>query len=400
MEVFVYQRLAGGRVSGSISQNIRGLFMKIIKGALSIVITTILALTLTSCGSNKAVFKLNGIKVDSRDVDIFGYMYVVEHGIVDVDELDEIYDNGETYAEHYKADLEKEIVLSVLLSKEADDNKVVLSSGDKEKAKDNAAYLVDKLGEDKLKELSIERADVERIYEMRLRGSAYAASIGDEYADVLSSSSENIEGEVKASDEDGEKEDSKVLEENDDKASEASSSDASSDRYVRVLQVTFPTAVFDESGIVKTDKNGEIITVSNDEKEQMKTAAFEFSEKARNGEDIEKLLKNEPANVTGVERILKYSDLSEEYKDEVDSLSENKTSSVINGDYGYYVIKLLEKDDSEHAASIEQYEKQLKVVEAKNELYEKLLNTYVGNDKDYRNDELWEQVSIIEYAKK
>ncbi|MBR1597834.1 MAG: peptidyl-prolyl cis-trans isomerase [Lachnospiraceae bacterium] len=354
--------------------------MKMIKGVLSIIITAILALTLTSCGGNKAVFKLNGTKVDSRDVDVFGYMYVMEHGIVDVNELDEIYDNGETYAEHYKADLEKEIVLSVLLSKEADDNKVVLSSEDKEKAKNNAAYLVDKLGEDKLKEHSIEKSDVERIYEMRLRGSAYAASVGDKYADVLSSSSVNMKG--------------------DDKASEASLSGDSSDRYVRVFQVTFPTAVFDESGIVKTDKNGEIITVSNDEKEQMKTAASEFSEKAGNGEDIEKLLKNEPANVTGVERTLKYSDLSEEYKAAVDSLSENKTSSVINGDYGYYVIKLLEKDDAEHAAGIEQYEKQLKAIEAKNELYEKLLNTYVGSDKDYRNDELWEQVSIIEYAKK
>ena len=355
--------------------------MKMIKRVSCIVMTMMFLLSLTSCGNGKAVFTLDGTKIDRRDVDIFGYMYVMEHSLVDVEELEDIYEDGETYSEHYKNDLEKEIVLSVLLSKEADKNRIVLSSEDKDKADANAEKLLKKIGEDKLKELGIEKKDIVKLYEMRLCGNAYAASIGDEYADVLNGQSEGVDN---ASDNTHEEE-------------QQSTDNGTSDRYVRVFQVTFPIAELDSTGMVKTDNDGNLITVSVEEKEQMRSAALDFSEKAKSGEDFTALLNDQPVNVTGVERSLKYDDLSDEYKASVDSLSEDGVSGVIAGEYGYYVVKLLEKDDEEHAASIEQYEKQIKAVEAKDELYEKILNTYVGNDKGYRNDELWNEISIINY---
>ena len=353
--------------------------MRLIKRMTGILLSFIIMCTSTSCGfGGKAIFTLNNVKVERSDVDIFGFMYVMEHSMVSTDELNEYFENGETYAEHYKKELEEEIVLSVLLSKEADDNGVLLSKEDENKAKDNAARLVEMFGEDRLNELNIGQEDVEKIYEMRFRGDSYAASISENYSGMtgvqLESTSDNAPEEATAAPE-GEE----------------------NDRYVRVFQVTFPTVVFDASGMIKTDKNGELIKVSSEEAEKMKEAAEAFAEKAKSGENIESLLKAEPKEVTGVERTLKYSDLSNDYKASIDTLSETQVSNVILSDYGYYVVKMLEKNDEEHAASIESYENQLKAVEARDELYEKLLNVYVGDDKNYRNDKLWEEVSIKSY---
>ena len=330
--------------------------MRIIKGISAFILAAVMMITLSSCGKAKdVVFTLNGTKIYSKDVDIFAYMYVMEHSLVDADKLEDIYENGETYSEHYINDLEEEIVLAVLLSKEADENKVVLSDEDKDKAKVNADKLFERFGEEKLIDSGIEKADVEEIYEMRFRGDAYAASIGNEYADV------------------------------------------SDDRYIRVFQVTFPTVVLDDSGMVKSNKDGELIRISVGEMEQMKADAESFSEKGRSGEDIKALLKDEPESVTGVERTLKYEDLSEDYKKSVDKLSQGDVSEVINGDYGYYVIEMLNNDDKDHAASIDNYEKQVNAIAARDELYEKLLNSYVGKNQEYRNDKLWEEMSIRKY---
>ena len=366
--------------------------MKTVERISVLFMAVLLIAGLTACGKKSdVIYTLNGTTIDKKDVDIFGFIYVMEHSLVDSDKLNDIYDEGETYSEHYKNDLEKEIVLSVLLSKEADDNKVVLSSEDKEEAETKTEQLLSKFGESAFKEKNITKNDILKIYEMKLRANSYAGSIGDEYSDVLDKASDDNESQ-------GGNESDDVAdngsEENDNGISVDINED---DRYIRVFQVTFPTVILDDSGMIKTDKNGELIRISSEEIDEMKSAAEQFSENVRAGEDIEVLLKNEPVNVKGVERTLKYSDLSKEYKSAVDSLSKNEVSTVISGEYGYYVVKLLEENDEEHAENIKNYEKQVIVRNAKNELYEKLLNTYVGSDKGYRKDELWNEISIRTY---
>ena len=113
--------------------------MKKVRRILIVLISVVLVLGLTGCGKkNDAVFTLNGTTVDKKAVDIFGFIYVAEHSLVDYDQLSDVYEDGETYAEHYKNDLEQDIILSVLLNKEADDNKIVLSEEDKAKAEERA----------------------------------------------------------------------------------------------------------------------------------------------------------------------------------------------------------------------------------------------------------------------
>lgn len=355
--------------------------MRIIKRLSFILITAVLVMGLTACGKKKdLVFTLNGKQIDKKSVDVFGLIYVAEHSIVDSSRLNDVYEDGKTYSEYYKSDLEEEIVLSVLLSKEADDKKFSLSKEDKQEAENRADSLIEKLGEDGIKHFGIDRDDIVDVYRLKLHGNSYAASIGEDTGE------DNVDSDmVKDAGEDS-----------DDSVKESDGLHVE-DRYVKVFQVTFPTVVYDASGMIMTDREGELIRVSSGEMEEMKSAAEDFSEKAKEGEDVEKLLKDEPAAVKGVERVLKYEDISDDYKSELSKIKPGEVSSVIDGEYGYYVVKLLDPEDDEHAELINNYEVQKKTSEAKEKLYTKLFDTYVGADKNYRNDDIWNTVSINDY---
>ncbi|MCR5701560.1 MAG: peptidyl-prolyl cis-trans isomerase [Lachnospiraceae bacterium] len=320
-----------------------------------------LVMSLTGCGKNGAlVYTLNGEKVYRRQVDAYGLIYVFDHGINGDTKFEEYYEGFESYSEHYKNALENEIVTTVLLNKEAKNNGNKISSEQVTEAGKKAKALVDLYGEDRLKEYNLTLADIENIYEMII--------FADEYA--VESDEDKKEEKEEASDED--------------------------DRYVSVYQVTFPTVAFDDQGMVQSDSEGKLIQVSVDEMNKMKEAADAFAEKATSG-DIEKLADAEGNGVTGANKTLKYSDLTGEYKDVVDGLSENRVSKAFKGEYGYYVIKLLIKDDEDHSNLISKYEEQKKLAEDKKELSDKLLRKYVGDDKNYRKDKEWDTVKIENY---
>lgn len=354
--------------------------MKKVRHILVVLFSVALVLGLAGCGKkDDAVFTLNGTTVDKKDVDIFGFIYVMEHSLVDNDQLSDVYEDGDTYAEHYKNDLEQDIILSVLLNKEADDNKIVLSAEDKTKAEERADALATKVGSDRLKEAGIDKNDIKKIYEMRLHGYSYAASIGEYEADEAG----NVEN---------------AEESNEDEIADEASDGEDLDRYIRVFQVTFPTVVYDENGMLQTDSDGQLIRVSSEEMDNMRLSAESFSERVEEGEDIERLLKDEPVNVTGTERVLKYNDLSDDYKKAVSGLMPGAVSGVIPGEYGYYIVKMLDPADNEHAETIKNYEVQKESQEARQKLFDRLFDVYVGNDKGYRNDEMWDSISITDYT--
>lgn len=354
--------------------------MKKVRRILVVLFSVMFVLGLTGCGKKSdAVFTLNGTTVDKKDVDIFGFIYVMEHSIVDDAQLSDYYEYDETYAEHYKNDLEQDIILSVLLNKEADDNKIVLSSDDKKMAEERAEALVDIIGSDRLKNVGIDKNDIKKIYEMKIHGNSYAASIGE----YLPSEVGNKENTGENGKDDG---------------TADGNQDEEMDRYIRVFQVTFPTVILDEGGMVQTDSNGQLVRVSSEEIDNMKQSAESFSDRAVNGEDVEKLLKEEPANVTGDERVLKYNDLADEYKSAVDGLMPGAVSGVISGEYGFYVVKMLDPADNEHAETIKNYEVQKVGEEARQKLFNRLFDTYLSDEKDYRNDDLWDGISITDYV--
>jgi hypothetical protein len=55
---------------------------------------------------------------------------------------------------------------------------------------------------------------------------------------------------------------------------------------------------------------------------------------------------------------------------------------------------MLEEDDTEHGEKLDNYEAETAVGEKKDEALEKLLDTYAKDETEYRNEELWEEISF------
>lgn len=330
----------------------------------TIAIWMVLAVLLTACGAREEwVFSINGEKLYDKEVTIFGLIYAKEYHIVDADRLQEYYDEekGQTYAQFYKQGLKDEILSTVLLYREAKKDGCKLTKEEKEAAKADAEALVESYGDPWLEKKDVDVADVERIYEMKYLGDSYVESLSDDTGDQKETTEQP--------------------------------------RYVKVYQVTFPTVLADETGMVQSDSEGRIQKRSEDECQQIEAQAAAFAEQAQAGEDLETLLKDCDAAVTGMEKYLKYADLDPDYKKEIDRLATGEISNVIPSDYGYYVVKLLDQDAAEHAALLEKHEANSDTQQGRQELLSKLYATYVRPDQNYENEERWDTIRISYYIK-
>ena len=192
---------------------------------------------------NNWIFSLRGEEIRDKEVTIFGLLYAQEYNLTDVSLMVEEKSNGETYAEFHKRGLENEILSTVLLYREAKDAAYELSEEAKESVRDNVEEFLSNYGKEELKSDGIAEIDIERVFEMRAIGNAYAQSLSDD----LTQKKE--------------------------------------ERYVRVLQVTFPTAQIDKNGMVQADETGEVVKFSEEECRKIREAAEAFVFRNREGED-------------------------------------------------------------------------------------------------------------------
>lgn len=320
-----------------------------------------LCMLLSACGGkHKWLFSINGENLYNKDVTVFGLIYINEHSVRTAGELEEEYDSGETYAQYYKNELEDEILSAVLLYKEAKEEGHELSKEEQQAVKDKAQQLFDSCDEDWIKERKLTISDVEKIYEWIALGDSYVKSVSQE------------------------------------KSGETEQENAEDDRYIRVYEVTFFTVEIGEDGMVQSNQDGTLKELSDDERTKRQEEASEFAEKAKSGADMETLCKSYGARATGIEKTLKYEDLDATYKRAVDSLSKGRVSGVLKSDYGYYVIKLLETEDSSHAEVVAEYSDKAAAQEIEDEITNRLFEQYIRDDRDYKNDELWDAFLIEE----
>lgn len=339
------------------------------KQILLIIFGMILMAGLSACGrENKRVFSVSGETLSYREVTAFGLVYTKERNIVDKELLTEQYEGKQTYGDYYKEQFEEDIIETLLLAKEAKNKKVNLSDEEKQQIKDNAASLAEEFGEAFLEGLGIETTDLEKIYELKALGESYIRNIS--------------EGET-----------------SDDEKDEQQTEAGESDRYIKVYQVTFRTAEVDENGMVKSDQDGNIVKMEPSEVAKKKQEADEFVEKLQAGEDMEALLKNYDSRVTGMEQYFKYNDLTPEYKKAVDNLKEGQTSGVISSVYGYYVIKLLDADATELSETLSQHANRVEEQDRTDAELERLYSIYIGNDTEYKDQELWDGFQIQQFVK-
>lgn len=319
-----------------------------------------LVVVLTACGTeNKWIFSLNEEKIYDREVTLFGLIYTKEYN-VDMEQLAKEREDGQTYADFYKNGLENEIISVVLLYKEAQNAKYKLTKEEIKDVEAESEAFVSFYGKDWLKKKDISVSDVKTVYEMRALGNSYAKSLSTD---------------------------------------EAVEKQPEEERYVKVYQVTFPTVLPDKNGMVQSDKNGRVMKQSEEKCQEIEEAAHHYADQAHAGEDMKTLLDDYDESVTGMEKYLKYADLNKEYKDAIDQLEENGVSDVIVSDYGYYVVQLLDGDASDHAKLLASYEENSGEQQEKGELLDKLYATYVREDQNYKNQELWENVKISYFIK-
>lgn len=337
-------------------------FKSIIKLGLCIV----MMLSLGACGQSEDwVFLLHGEKIYKQDVAAFAYIYAMEYNINDVEQLEEIYEDTTTYGEFYKQQLEDDIVSVVLLYKEADTKHVKLSDEAKEQIQASTSKVMERFGKDVLEEAGVSKADIENVYEMKMLGNTYLDGLleGEKEGESLESSSDE------------------------------------EDRYIKVYQVTFPTVELDDDGMVQSDADGNLKKLSATEISDREQEAISFVENAKNGEDIESLLQQCDSDVSGIEKYLKYDDLEKNYKSAVDEMSVGEISDVIEADYGFYVIRLLEKDDAEFAGTVSNHEKESEGIAVQEEELERLYSEYAQPNKGYKNTGMWDLIDIKDYIK-
>lgn len=313
---------------------------------------------LSACGGSEWIFSLNGEKLNKEDVAAFGCIYTMEYNIKDEKQLDEMYTNEETYGEYYKAELESDIISSVLLYKEAKENRVSISDKAKKQIKVDAEKLLERFGEDVLEKKGVSKTDIEKVYEMKRLGEAYLETI-----------SESKEGQ----------------------------SDVQRERYIRVYQVTFPTVELDDDGMVRTNEEGELKRLSTDAISEIKQEAIDFAEALKQGTDMEKLLEECESGITGAEKYLKYNDLEKDYKLAVDEMSVGDTSEVLESEYGFLVVLLLEQDDEEYADVIGNQEENSRMLSAKEDLLDELYSDYADENREYKNADAWNAIDMKDY---
>lgn len=325
-----------------------------------------LVLLLALCGCDKKkdwIFDLNGEKMEQNDVAAFAFVYATEYNIKSREQLGEKYEGNVTYGEYYKQQLEEEIVSTVLLYKEAG-SKVKLSDQEKEQIAVGAENVIERFGEETLEKAGVSKSDIENVYKMKMSGNAYLRSVSE---DAVPSDSQD--------------------EENTDQ----------SDHYIKVYQVTFQTVQTDEEGMVQSDAEGNLKKLSSSEIAAKKRDAYAFAESVKQGSRMEDLLTE--YNVAGIEKYLKYSDLENRYKSAIDKLSVGEISEVIESDYGFHVIRLLDKEDTEYAEQLNLHEKEIEEVSVRESELERLYSEYAQPNKDYKNAELWQEVDMKNYIR-
>lgn len=312
---------------------------------------------LTGCGKkNQNLFHIDSQDLSYGQAKTFGYIYTMEYNITDSSMFQEVYEDGMTYEAYYKQQIKDDIVDTMLLYNEAKSEKISLSSEEKKDYKQKASEFEQYYGEDYLQAQDITTKDIQLVYEMK----AFAGK----YLNSLSETSDAKEEE----------------------------------QYVKVEQVLFSTAKLDEDGNYVMDEEGNIEMLSDSECADIKEKAEEFSKKAQDGEDMEALAKQMDSSVTCAEKYLKYKDLPKEYKDSINAMSVGNVSDPISFRYGYYVVKLLEKDGKDYAKALSDHDKANISEENKNRELERLYRSHIGNSTDYVEKE-WDSFEISDFMK-
>lgn len=316
-------------------------------------------LVLTGCGKKDSlIIEINNEGLTEQDVTAFAMMFIQERGLRSQVELEEQYDEENTYEQHYKALLHREVVEDYLLYYKARDEKIHMSKEQKKQKSEYLDSLENNFGKEWMKERNLERADLEKVYEIKCRAQRY-----------LEEKTETVLSEEKT---DG--------------------------RYIHVKQALFMTALVHEDGMVVTDQDGNVEKEAPEKIEVAKQEAEQFAQQAAERETLDISVSGFQTRVNESENYYKYEDLEQNYKNAVDRIKEGEISRVIETKYGYCVAQLVESDAKEYGTILKNHDNQV-VRELYNKTWiEEIKHEIAKEGGIIENQEYWQQLILGNYV--
>lgn len=310
---------------------------------------------LTACGvENKEVISVRGMHYSYKEAVAYGVIYASEQGLAGVDMSETHDDTKLTNEQYYKKQLQKEMEEVLLFNIAAQSEDMSLSKEEKKQVEEKAKEWKETVGKEYCKEYSLEEADFVKILEMKY--------LADDYLEKIKPDTEEDTA-------------------------------AQPERYVQVYQVLFPTVQL-ENGMLVSDADGGAKQVDETEKQRLKEVAEAFTVELSEGKTMDELAASYSEDGIATTTHLKYEDLSEEYKKQVDALSEGQTSGVFEDVYGYYVFELLDKDADAYGEALLGHEQTKEYESLRQEETDRLRSLYIGADSDYIDREIWKQIDM------
>lgn len=213
--------------------------------------------------------------------------------------------NPTTMEELTKKDIITQIKMVKYLSTEGQKNGISLTDEEKETAKTNAESFMSSVGEDDLKQTGITEDTMVKVYEENTLASKYHDKIVEE-------------GNIEVSDEEA--------------------------RQYKTYNLLFETFEYDESG--------QKVEYSAKKKAAQKKKAEEALSRIRAGEDDLEALAEE----YGAEQSSEYTfgddgTTVQEYLDAAMKLKKNEVSDIVESEFGYHIIKMLDPNDADATAA-------------------------------------------------
>lgn len=335
--------------------------MKLLKKIVVSALLACVALSATGCGKEEdAICVVGDVEFTPKDMKAYGVMFAQEHGLVSGEDLSAVNEDGVSYEEYYKSELRKDVVETLLIYNEAKENKVSLNKENKKEMKESVDTILDIYGKHWLDENDLERADIERMCEIR--------ALSDQF---LREEMENETGMTQTS----------------------------GARYVRIHQVQFMTVKMKDSGLLDTTDDGEPIGLSASEVQSVKEEAEDFSQRARDEKSITISRKNYDAYMSQIENFYKYDDLEPAMRDAIDTMKKGDISEAVKFKYGYCVFELLESDAKDFSETLYKHE----VNEQQNnyrEAWIKNLRREMAKEENvFENVEYWKEVRMKDFVR-
>lgn len=330
--------------------------------AMGLAITMCCGLFLTGCnGNNNAqndknpsdlcVLSVGEEEIYMNEVNFYALSFAKAMGITADTDLSASFSTDSTYDEAYKAQLLLQIRQSKILYLKAVENGITLSDEQIAEAEANAEAFLSNYDAATLEKYGFDKESMVEIYKQRAMILALEQQIASE---VVLDTDEETE-------------------------------------YGTIENMVFLKVEIDENGSALLDENGDYVFLSESEQAEQKANAEAALERVKNGESIDDLIEEYDIATVSGEVHATTASLESTY-----GLKDGEISDIIENDYSYTIVKVVQNYDEEYSKTVEAYYLNDQQKESVSSQEQKWFDEFEINDEDL-NQEVWDEFSFEKY---